>query len=458
MPDVLSRRLGSADAVVLGLAVMLGTGVFIVFAPAAARAGAWLPLAVVLAGAVAACNAFSTADLAARYPDPGGGHLFGRQRLAPWAGRLAGVALLAGKTASAAAAAGVFGHYVLPARPLCAAVPLIVVVGMLNAFGVRWTARGARVVVPGVLAVLAMVVLVGFVWRVSPDWSPGGLSDADTTGAAKIPIAGMPASSSAVDLGASPHPVGPLGVLTAAGLVFFAFAGYERAAGLGDEVCDLTHSLRRTIPVALLIALVTYLAVAAALLHALGVTRLGMQSAPLAAAVGGADAPALGVVVRVGAAAATVTVLLGVLAGVGRTTLAMARRHELPGWLAEVGRAGTPLRADLVGAAGAVLVAVLAGPVAAVALSACCMLVYYALINFAALRLPATARRWPAWASAVGLVLCVGLAVLLPAIEVAATAVVLALGSVATAALSRRASLRGAGSGATPAPEPGPDM
>jgi basic amino acid/polyamine antiporter, APA family len=458
VPDVLPRRLRSADAVVLGLSVMLGTGVFIVFAPAAARAGAWLPLAVALAGAVAACNAFSTADLAARYPAPGGGHLYGRQWLPPWAGRLAGVVSLAGGTASAAAAAGVFGHYVLPAHPLGAAVPMIAVVGALTAFGVRRTARAAWVLVPGVLAVLALVVLVGLVWRVSPDWSPGGLTDGDTGGAGKIAIDGMPPSSSVVDLGASPHPVSPLGVLSATGLVFFAFAGYPRSAGLGDEVREPTRALRRAIAVALLIALVTYLAVAVALLHALGVNRLGMEAAPLAAAVGGMATPALGVVVRFGAAAATVTALFGVLAGVGRTTVVMARRRELPACLATPGRAGTPWRADLAGAAVAVLIAVFAGPVAAVALSACCGLVYYALMNLAALRLPATARRWPAWTSVLGMVLCVGLAVLLPTTEVVVAVAVFVLGFAVTAALSWRTGRKGVGSGGAPGPEPGQDM
>ena len=89
--------------------------------PAAAAAGRWLLLAVLLAGVVAACNAASTADLAVAHPQSGGGYVYGRQRLRPGAGRLAGVAFLVGKCASAAAAAGVFGGYVLPSAPLPAA-------------------------------------------------------------------------------------------------------------------------------------------------------------------------------------------------------------------------------------------------------------------------------------------------------------------------------------------------
>jgi Amino acid transporters len=155
------RRLGTADAVALGLAAMLGTGVFAVWAPAAATAGPWLLLAVVLAGIVAACNAASTSDLAVAHPESGGGYVYGRERLCPAAGRLAGVAFLVGKTASAAAAAGVFGGYVLPSQPLPVAVLVIVAATALNTAGVRWTARGAYALVGGTLAVLIVVVVMG---------------------------------------------------------------------------------------------------------------------------------------------------------------------------------------------------------------------------------------------------------------------------------------------------------
>lgn len=428
--DVLPRRLGTADAVVLGLAAMLGAGVFTVFAPAARSAGGWLPLAIVLAGVVAACNAFSTADLAVNHPESGGGYVYGRRSLGPWAGRLAGVAFLAGKTASAAAAAGVFGCYVLPDHSLWVAVPVILVMAALNVAGVRWTARGAWVLVPGVLGVLAVVVFVSLVSR----YHPADLLTLPTPGADDPLGGGPPAAAAAV----SPH-VTPLGVLAAAGLMFFAFAGYARMATLGEEVRDPERTLRRAIPLALGVTLVTYLAVGGALLYSLGVDGLAGSQSPLAAAVGGGEAPALGVLVRFGAEAAAMSALLSVLVGVSRTTLAMARRHDLPGWFAEVGPRGTPWRADVVGAVAAVAVTVAAGPLAAVALSACCVLVYYAVINCSALRLPASTRRWPAWTSVFGLVMCLLLAAVLPLTQVLITAAVLVLGSAATGVLAWRA-------------------
>jgi len=404
------RSLGTADAVVLGLAAMLGTGVFVVWQPAAAAAGTWLLLAVVLAAVVAACNATSTADLAVAHPVSGGGFVYGRERLGPALGRLAGVAFLVGKTASAAAAALVFGGYVLPSAPQAVAVGVIVAVTTLNVVGIRATVLGVWALVGATLLVLLVVVLSGLVDGADPPTS-------------QILVAA---------------PGGVRGVLSAAGMVFFAFAGYARVATLGEQVRDPTRSLRRAIVLALAIALVTYLLVAVALLVGLGAQRLADTPFPLAALVDAGDVPALGVFVRLGAAVAAGSTLLSVLIGVSRTALAMARQAELPRSLAAISERGTPWRADLAGAGAAVAIALTAGPVAAIALSACSVLVYYAVVNLAALRLPRAQRRWSAWTSVLGVALCLGLATQLPQEQVVLTGLALALGWLGcTAVLAR---------------------
>jgi APA family basic amino acid/polyamine antiporter len=116
----------------------------------------------------------------------------------------------------------------------------------------------------------------------------------------------------------------------------------------------------------------------------------------------------------------------------------MARRRELPGALAVVGSRGTPYRADVVGGLVAVGIAVLAGPAAAIAVSACSVLVYYAVINLSALRLPAAQRHWPRWTAGLGVVFCLGLALLLPLAEVAITAGALAIAWTACTVLPHR--------------------
>jgi basic amino acid/polyamine antiporter, APA family len=317
---------------------------------------------------------------------------------------------LVGKCASAGAAGAVFGAYVLPSAPLLAALLAVAAATALNIAGVRWTARGAYALVGGTLAVLLVVVVVGL----------SGRSES-VESATLTPVV--------VD-------AGPAGVATAAGLVFFAFAGYARVATLGGEVRDPQRTIPRAIALALGITLVVYLLVGSALLVGLGADRLAQQMAPLAAVVDAGGAPGLGVIVRVGAAVAAGSALLSVLVGISRTALAMARGRDLPRSLMRVGRRGTPWPADLIAGAIAAVIAALAGPSAAIALSACSVLVYYGVIHVAALRLYSRGPR--RWVAAVGVLLCVLLAVLLPLAQVLITAAALAVGWTAATFLPYR--------------------
>ena len=80
-PPALQRRLGTADAVTIGLGSMIGAGIFVALAPAAAAAGSGLLIGLAVAAVVAYCNATSSARLAALYPESGGTYVYGRERL-----------------------------------------------------------------------------------------------------------------------------------------------------------------------------------------------------------------------------------------------------------------------------------------------------------------------------------------------------------------------------------------
>src|ERR1700756_4519220 len=110
----LSRRLGTGDAVVIGLGSMMGAGVFAAFGPAARAAGVGLLLGLAMAAAVAYCNATASAQLAAVYPTSGGTYIYGREQLGPWWGFAAGWGFLIGKTASCAAMALTVASYAIP--------------------------------------------------------------------------------------------------------------------------------------------------------------------------------------------------------------------------------------------------------------------------------------------------------------------------------------------------------
>ncbi|WP_444949096.1 APC family permease [Micromonospora ureilytica] len=401
--DQLARRLGVPDAVVIGLGSMLGAGVFVVFGPAVAAAGgAGLLPALVLAGFVAFCNATSSARLAARYPESGGTYVYGRERLGPFAGFLAGWGFVVGKTASCAAMALTVGAYLWPGQARLVAAGAVLAVTAVNLRGIAKTAAVTRALVALVLAVLVLVTVVGVV---------GGPVHLD-----RLTEAGGSAR----------------GVLAAAGLLFFAFAGYARIATLGEEVRDPQRTIPRAVPLALGVVLVIYLVLAVVALGVLGADRLAGSAAPLVDVVTAAGLPGLAWVVRAGATIAVVGVLLSLVAGVGRTTLAMARRRDLPGALAAVHPVRqVPHRAELAVAVVVIVVVLLGDVRAAIGFSSCTVLVYYAITNAAALTVGRDPdRRLPVRVLAgLGLFGCLLLAVNLPLGSVLAGFGVLAVGA-----------------------------
>lgn len=400
MSAPLSRRLGTGDAVVIGLGAMLGAGVFVVFAPAAAAAGAGLLVGLAIAAVVAYCNATSSARLAAQYPQSGGTYVYGRERLGPFWGYLAGWSFVVGKTASCAAMALTVGLYLLPGHAHAVAVAAVVALTALNYRGIHKSMALTRVIVVVICAVLAAVVAVAaFSGAAQPD-----------------------------QLGAGWGSGGAAGVLQAAGLLFFAFAGYARIATLGEEVADPARTIPRAIPLALGITLAVYAAVAVSLLAVLGPERLASSSAPLTDAVKACGASALVPVVTAAAAVAALGSLLSLILGVSRTTLAMARDRHFPAPLAAVHpRFAVPHHAEVAVGVVVAAVAAVADVRAAIGFSSFAVLLYYGVANASAWTLDESPLRRAV--PAVGLAGCLLLAVFLPLSSVLAGVAVVAAGA-----------------------------
>lgn len=399
----LQRRIGTLGAAAVGISAMVGSGVFFVWAPAAAAAGGWLLLGLVIAASVATLNALSTAQLAMAYPRSGGVYTFATHTVHPLAGFVAGWLFLTGKVASAGASALIAGLYLWPAAAKPLAVAVVIVLALVNASGIRSTVVVSAAITTTVIAGILVTLGLGL----------------GSTGA------------SAFDVSAFPGP----GVLQAASLIFFGFAGYARIATLSEEVV----APRRTIPRAVVIALVTtfalYAAVATMCLVVLGPVALAQSGAPLADLVAGpwrAVVPVLAAVAALGS-------LLGVLAGLSRTGLAMGRGGDLPAAFARVAeRTSTPVVAEAAFAVVIVAVVILLEPLALVGFSACAVLGYYALAHLAAFRQPAGDRWLPRAIQVLGMAGCLVLAVTVPWQALVATVALLAVAVALRTAVRRR--------------------
>ncbi len=411
----LHRRLGVRDAVVVGVGSMVGAGVFSAFGPAAAAAGSGLLVGLVVAAVVAWCNATASAQLAAQYPTSGGTYVYGRERLGPWWGFVAGWGFVVGKTASCAAMALTVATYAVGGDARATrllAIAAVVGLTVVTLRGITKTARLAAVLVVltvGLLGIALVAVGVG-----NRTWHS--------------PFESIATSSA-------------YGILQSAGLLFFAFAGYARIATLGEEVRDPETTIPKAIPRALGIVVVLYAVVGVALLAVLGPVGVAASDLPLLTAAEQAGVSWVGAVVRVAAVLASLGALLGLVTGVSRTVLAMARERDLPVALARVDEhRGVPQAGQVAVCAVVVLLVAAFDVRAVIGFSSFGVLVYYAVANAAALTQDAAHRRWPRWLQMLGVAGCLVLVATLPRSAVAVGVCVLAAGVVGRLVVQSRSS------------------
>jgi APA family basic amino acid/polyamine antiporter len=401
----LARRLGTGDAVVIGLGSMIGAGVFSAFAPAARAAGSGLLIGLALAAVVAYCNAVASAQLAAQYPASGGTYVYGRERLGEWWGFVAGWGFVVGKTASCAAMALTFASYAVSGSEWgvrLIAFAAVVLLTAANYHGISRTAEVARVLVT--VSILALLVVVGAI----------AAEHGNGVGGDGLTVYGTG---------------GVYGVLQAAGLLFFAFAGYARIATLGGEVRDPERTIPRAIPIALAITIGLYLLVGIAVLVALGPEAVAASARPLSEAVDAVGQAWAVPIVRIGAAVASLGALLALIAGVGRTGLAMARNGDLPRWLDSVHpRYRVPDHAELIVATVVSVLVLTTDLRGAIGFSSFGVLTYYAIANASAYTQDASQRRWPRVLNVIGAVGCAVLVATLPWTAVVAGVAVFAVG------------------------------
>lgn len=393
----LARVVGVPGAVLMGLGSILGTGIFVSIGIAAGVAGPSVILAVALAAAVATFNGLSSAQLAASHPVSGGTYEYGYRYLSPTLGFTAGWMFLSAKSASAATAALGFAGYVMNAFGYSDAttrvVLALVAIGLLTvvvAGGMRQSNRTNVVIVS-----LTLLALLGFV--------VAGIPSA---------LAGAPEHLSGFfEAGGD----GVRGLLHATALMFVAYTGYGRIATLGEEIRDPKRNIPKAIVVTLLATMALYATVAFVAVAAVGAPRMAeatrAAAAPLEVIARGFGVPGIAWLVAAGAVTAMLGVLLNLLLGLSRVLLAMSRRADMPRGLARLdGEHASPRRAVV--AVGVIIAALaLTGSVKTTwSFSAFTVLVYYALTNLAALRLPVEARLCPRWVPAAGLVCCLGLA------------------------------------------------
>ena len=209
------------------------------------------------------------------------------------------------------------------------------------------------------------------------------------------------------------------GFFYATALMFVAYTGYGRVATLGEEVKNPRSAIPRAIVITLGVSAALYVLVAMTAIGAIGVERFAgaaeSAATPLEAAARAFATPGLPEIVAVGAVTAMLGVLLNLILGLSRVVLAMGRQGDLPPLFGRLNSHGSSPSAAVVGVGLAVAGLTVTGSVETTwAFSAFTVLIYYAVTNLAALRLPKEDRLYPRAFAVGGLAACLFLAFWVP--------------------------------------------
>jgi APA family basic amino acid/polyamine antiporter len=416
----LRREVSLGEAVVYGVGIIIGAGIYSLIGEAAATTGNALWLAFLIAAFISAFTALSYAELSTMFPRSGAEYFyvknaFRSEALAFITGWLIIlVEIIAGATV--ALGFGGYLHELTGVGRVTSALILLTALAVVNYAGIKQSVR------LNVLMTLAAVL-----------------------GLLMVVLAGLPRLGSVDYLEAS---FGGWGILTAVTVIFFAYLGFEDLANLAEEVKQPQRNLPRAILLALAITTVLYVLVSLVVVSLAPWQEFAASEAPLAVVAAHAGLPQE-IIILIALSATASTVLIFQIAS-SRMLYGVARDGALPGVLARVHpRRYTPY----VAIAFATLLSiafVLPGEIRLVALlTDFCAFVIFALVNLSAIalrlrhpelkrpfRVPLNVRNIPL-VSVFGLLSCMAMLLTFEA-EIIAAFVGLTLAGFAAYALRRR--------------------
>ena len=384
----LVRSLTLIDAVGIGLGAIIGAGIFVVTGIAAGVSGPAFIIGLLIAGVIATCNALSSAQLAAIYPESGGTYEYGYILINPTVGFSAGWMFLISKLAAAGVVAIGFGSYfyqLVPiASPMSFSVLAIIGLTLANYFGIKKAGILNLVIVSVTLVSLLYLVFSGLPQVKAENFKPFA-------------------------------PFGITGIAEAAALLFFAFTGYARIATLAEEVSEPKKTIPKAIIITIITAIVLYVAISIVAIGVIGTEHMASSTSPLQVVADALSAPAISTVVTIGASTAMLGVLLSQILGISRMMLAMGRRHDLPPVFQRIhSRYRIPHIGILLTGIIILLLTLLGSFEFIVRAATFTILLYYSITNIAAIKQPKKDRMYGKLIPIVGLIGCLAMSISLP--------------------------------------------
>ena len=249
----LTRQLGVGAVTALVIGEVIAVGIFLTPAGMARSLGSplWLLLVWLVMGGMTLSGALCYGELAARYPEAGGGYVYLRQAYGPAVAFLYGwkCMLVMDPGITAALAMGLAGYVGIVVRLSAAglkivAIVTVIVLAAVNVFGLRLGSRLMQWLTALKLGALLLITVLALVLRAG-NWSNF------------IPFIAQHPSSD------------PLGGALASALVgaFFAFGGWWEISKLAGEARDPARTVPRALALGVAVVAAVYILTSAAFLY-----------------------------------------------------------------------------------------------------------------------------------------------------------------------------------------------
>lgn len=250
----LRRELGLTEAVVYGVGLILGAGIYAILGEATGVTGGSIVFSFLLAAAIASLTGLSYAELASLYPKGEGDYIYVREAFdREILSNLTALGRLAVGVISTAAVALAFSGYFsafvsIPAVPLAAG--LVVVMMLVNFWGIELSAK--LNVVFTAIEVLGLLIII---WLGAGSWQ-------------QVPV--------------FQAPNGLFGVTQASFLIFFAYLGFGSIVNISEETENAATTIPRAIVLSIAITTVLYVLVGLSAVALMDWQALGQSASPLA--------------------------------------------------------------------------------------------------------------------------------------------------------------------------------
>ena len=351
----LKRVLGPLNLVTLGVGAIIGTGIFVLTGEAAATyAGPAIVLSMILAGFASALAGLCYSEFASTVPIAGSAYTYGYATLGEFVAWVIGWDLILEYALGAATVAvGWSGHFTsflhdfigvnFPAHfaaapgtviqtadgPVTAvfnlpAVIIAVLVTLLIVKGIKESAHVNAVIVIVKVAVVVIVIFGGAAWVNAANWHPFVPPNTGTFGE-----------------------YGWSGVLRGAGVIFFAYIGFDAVSVAAQEAKNPQKDMPIGILGSLVVCTVLYILVSGVMVGLVPYQQMKGSPAPMVVAISAAVVQAQGtswesvlnimkMLVELGAIAGLSSVMVVMMMAQPRIFYSMAKDGLLPAWAAKI--------------------------------------------------------------------------------------------------------------------------